>query len=873
MTSVQRPPDPALVPPGVSVVVTVSRRAVAGLARATARSLAEVSAGPTDGASVCLVVDLDGDYRPVGDERVVSIAELASGPDLVREARRAAATLDPHDLAFWAGVLGAQVALAAGASDAWVVAPGVHLLSAPRKPVAGRTAVVPAADPQRMPRPPVDPIEMRRDPHNGLVLVAAPARDVLFDRALCILSSVDEAGSLRALAADWAMAPHALEQFVVDHDAHVLHDPSVLLGPRRAVPEVSSTPAGGVSVEGSPALALDLTTLDPRRPWILDPHARSRPRLLLSEHPVLAAAVAQAASVRLEDLRELGTDSGIDSGRPDPAGVLWADPSLRSECRRADRAGAELPDVLGLEAGPDPRTWALALVPPAHPHPVARYLDAVRTARPDLVGVFGQVPGRDSRRLARWAADSGQHETVYDADLMREASEVTMAAQRPNDAARTPRAEGVNVVGYLTAESGLGESARQVEAALRRVGVQTSTFNVGHDIGSRRGASYRESEAVLRSTTLFCVNGAETASVAPQLAHVVERTRRIGMWYWELEDFPPGHLGGLQHVDEVWAATDFIRDAIAKHSGDVPVVTVTPPLPQAGDDPGVVPERFGIPVDRPWFLFTFDFLSFAARKNPHGLVEAFTRAFADLPVEDRPMLVLKTINADRQPDHAEQLRLQVAGRSDVMLLEAYLDDHERHVLVSHCTAYVSLHKAEGLGLTIAEAMAWGRPVITTAYGGVTQFCTPENSFLVDYRRSTIPETIGPYSKGLPWAEPDLDHAAALMRGVIDEPERAAAVGQRAARDIRDLHNAEVAGRRMREVLDQGDARWRAQRAAARAARKAQRAAEAAEVAASESPGGSDAHERSLAAAPDDGAVTIRGRVGRAVRAIAKRPSA
>src|SRR5262249_35747538 len=140
---------------------------------------------------------------------------------------------------------------------------------------------------------------------------------------------------------------------------------------------------------------------------------------------------------------------------------------------------------------------------------------------------------------------------------------------------------------------------------------------------SRRGAQFRESSPVLHDTTLVCVNGAETHGLAPQLQDFLNRTHVIGMWYWELADFPASQRAGFAHVDEVWAATDFMRDAIAEHAGDIPVRTVTPPLPQAGDDPGRVPERWGIPADKPWFLFTFDFLSGATRKNPFGLVEAF----------------------------------------------------------------------------------------------------------------------------------------------------------------------------------------------------------------------------------------------------------
>ena len=186
----------------------------------------------------------------------------------------------------------------------------------------------------------------------------------------------------------------------------------------------------------------------------------------------------------------------------------------------------------------------------------------------------------------------------------------------------------------------------------------------------------------------------------------------------------------------------------------------------------------------------FDFLSTFERKNPLGLVEAFTRAFA--PGEG-PVLVLKSINADQRPAQAEQLRLAVAGRPDILLLEDYLDADARDALVAGCDCYVSLHRAEGLGLTMAEAMAYGKPVVATGYSGNLQFMSEENSFLVPWRPAPVPAGAEPYPAGGTWAEPDLDAAAAVLRRVVDEPELAAARGTRAAADIATLHSASAAG--------------------------------------------------------------------------------
>jgi glycosyltransferase involved in cell wall biosynthesis len=609
------------------------------------------------------------------------------------------------------------------------------------------------------------------------------------------------------LASGWRGAPSALDAFAVAVDAAVLRDEPVLLGAWRAPGATRLDDQGRLLAEGAVVRALDLTRFDPRRPWLLDAHAGAAPSLLLSEHPAVAEVVEEEAGRRVADgagESAYGRAAGTN-GIPSRARL---DPVLLTEARRAERSGAELPDLLGIRGGADLDSWALELAPAGHRQPVTRYLSALRRARPDLRRRFSQVPGADSEPLARWALDRSTRASVLDTDLLARAARATFDAhERDVPVPDDPVQEGVNLVGYLTGELGVGVSARLVDDALQQAGVPTSTFDVARELRSRREAQFRTSEPILRRTSLLCVNAVDTGAVVQQLGPMLQRTRVIGMWYWELEEFPESHRAGFAHVDEVWAATDFMRDAIAKHAGDTPVRTVSPPLPQAGEDPGVVPARLGIPTDRPWFLFTFDFLSLAARKNPYGLVDAFTRAFDDLATGDRPTLVIKTINADAYPADAERLRLQVAGRTDVMMLDTYLDNHERHVLVTHCTAFVSLHKAEGLGLTIAEAMAWGKPVVLTGYGGVMQFCNERNSFLVDWRPGFVEETSGPYRRGMAWAEPDLDHAASLMRAVIDDPDRAAAVGVQAATDIRELHNAEVAGVRMREVLREGEESW------------------------------------------------------------------
>jgi glycosyltransferase involved in cell wall biosynthesis len=172
------------------------------------------------------------------------------------------------------------------------------------------------------------------------------------------------------------------------------------------------------------------------------------------------------------------------------------------------------------------------------------------------------------------------------------------------------------------------------------------------------------------------------------------------------------------------------------------------------------------------------------RKNPLAVIEAFSKAFTP---SEGPVLVVKSINGDLRPLERDRVRLAAADRPDIVLIEDYLTKDERDALLSRADAYVSLHRAEGLGLTIAEAMIMGKPVIATAYSGNLDFMTEENSFLVPYEMTVVPPGCDPYAPGTPWADPDVDVAARLMRQVVDEPDLAAGKATVAKADIGRTH--------------------------------------------------------------------------------------
>ena len=170
------------------------------------------------------------------------------------------------------------------------------------------------------------------------------------------------------------------------------------------------------------------------------------------------------------------------------------------------------------------------------------------------------------------------------------------------------------------------------------------------------------------------------------------------------------------------------------------------------------------------------------------MIDAFTRAFA--PGEG-PRLLIKSINGTAARPDLERVRLHAAGRADVDVVDGYLTAVDQAALVAACDAYVSLHRAEGFGYTMAEAMLAERPVIATAYSGNLEFMDDRNSVLVGYDLVPIGAGNDPYPAGSQWADPDVDEAAAAMRRLVDDPVGTAAMARRGREDIVRFHGPEA----------------------------------------------------------------------------------
>lgn len=359
-----------------------------------------------------------------------------------------------------------------------------------------------------------------------------------------------------------------------------------------------------------------------------------------------------------------------------------------------------------------------------------------------------------------------------------------------------PDAPGVNVLGYFGRELGIGEAARSLAGSCEAADIPVTRIDVGELFeGSPIAAdsSQRRHHAI----DVLCYNADIALAAARHLRAVGHRSGyRVGLWHWEQPVLPQRFHDAFAEVDELWVPSTFIQEAVGPVA-PVPVVRI-PHAVRFAPTPGVRRAAFGLPEDKRLVLVMYDFHSFQERKNPRAAVAAFRLAKA---AEPSLGLVVKTINA--QHHHRERQELEEALRdlTDVTFIDAALTRQQAWDLEMCCDILLSLHRAEGFGLILAEMMYLGKSVVATGWSANMDFMDESNSVPVAFELRPLPRPIGPYEAGIPWAEPDVAHAAAALRRLVTDPDLAARLGHNARETIRQKLDPQVVGARIRERLD------------------------------------------------------------------------
>jgi FkbM family methyltransferase len=355
---------------------------------------------------------------------------------------------------------------------------------------------------------------------------------------------------------------------------------------------------------------------------------------------------------------------------------------------------------------------------------------------------------------------------------------------------------GVNIIGHFCYPSGLRVSAEALEGSLKCASIQTSLRDIRTD---KKDDPKRLNFDGFEDFDVTVIH----AQPEPFFNDVYERSDlsrraaapyRIAYWYWEFDSIPDSWISAAAKVDEVWAATEFVAKGLRERLS-IPVRTLFPGVKLGNFQPRDR-EYFGLKNDDFTFLFTFHMTSIMERKNPLGLIRAFKQAFDP---SESVSLVLKTSFGDRHPDQMIELRKAAEG-ANIKIIDQVFNSDEVLSLMNACDAYVSLHRSEGLGLTMAEAMLMGKPVIATNYSGNVDFMDESNSLLVPFELQKLGRPIPPYDADSVWAEPSADYAADCMRRLYDDQTWAAELGARAKASAERSLSLDVAGQRIAERL-------------------------------------------------------------------------
>ena len=365
--------------------------------------------------------------------------------------------------------------------------------------------------------------------------------------------------------------------------------------------------------------------------------------------------------------------------------------------------------------------------------------------------------------------------------------------------------DGINLIGYIRGETGLGQSCRLVADALQESEIDFSVYNYENVSAMRFNDSswdHKISDSAQYNINLIHIHPYEMPIAYLRMAKDTWLNRyNIAFWLWELEEFPEEWINALSLVNEVWTPSEFASNSIRKVTSK-PVHTIPYALRLPMCD-SCARDMFNLPSDVFLFLCMFDCNSNFERKNPMGTIAAYKRAFT-VDVKDVG-LVIKLNNPQNQEIQA--ILKELEGYSNIFIIKDVLEKKHVNSLISCVDVYVTLHRSEGFGLVPAEAMYLGTPVIATNWSANTEFMDENVACIVDYKYITIQKDTGPFKAGNRWADPDIDQASVYMKKLYANENFRRRVADNAKSHIRDRLAPERAAALIRDRIAEiyGDA--------------------------------------------------------------------
>jgi glycosyltransferase involved in cell wall biosynthesis len=519
--------------------------------------------------------------------------------------------------------------------------------------------------------------------------------------------------------------------------------------------------------------------------------------IFFDEFATDSAWIRESGSVRLPPLGGAGSLVVRGEFRPHPAarGLETAAPDLHLLVN-----GVPAGSLAGLRPGP----WELRVALPAADS-VALTFQLSGTSVTNALAWLGRISGlpplqrfraqNKNRQLRLGSIATTEGELIYDFSRRH--------APYASEFARSHTKLALNIVGFLTADLGVGESARCMVRAADAAGIATALVPLKLNCKNRLGD--QTYAARLQDANPHSVN---VVHVDPPASRDIDHHHGAGFragkyniayFAWELPEFPEAWVPSFDYYDEVWTPSDFASNAIAVKS-PLPVLTMPHSIAFARpmEPIAALRARLGLPADPFLFLTLFDLNSYAERKNPRAVIAAFR---ASGLAGRGAALVVKVQNvAGNEADFAA-LQESVCDLPGTVLLTGTLPRAEIYALEAACDCFVSLHRSEGFGLAVAEAMYLGKPVISTDWSATAEFVNDGNGCPVRAPLVTLDRHHGPYAKGSTWADPDPAHAAEHMRRLFADRALCTRLGASARATIEARLAPAVIGARYRRRLE------------------------------------------------------------------------
>jgi glycosyltransferase involved in cell wall biosynthesis len=328
---------------------------------------------------------------------------------------------------------------------------------------------------------------------------------------------------------------------------------------------------------------------------------------------------------------------------------------------------------------------------------------------------------------------------------------------------------------------GVGEISRRLISLLSASGVNINLVPFeANKARKSQDIAYQVGKFNPDANSISCLNADQVGALISHFGIGPNgRFNHVGFWAWELEDFPRIYKSAANLLDQIWTISEFASLSISK-SVEIPVRSVKVPVPIPTRPTSLQRGDFGLSSRDLVVTTSFDFNSDINRKNPQGSIKAYMRAF---PKSGASKLFVKSINGDKFTDDFAELRELAKGRKDIIFFDGYFNHYENHALLELSDIYLSMHRAEGYGLNLADSMARKTAVIACGYSGNLDFMDNQSSVLVPYSMTPVSNYAGIKIKSN-WAEPDLEFAARSISELAEDSNALARLGEEGFKKIK-----------------------------------------------------------------------------------------